>query len=76
MVRLLIMVNGKMGLQGKRQSIFENVQNQIFEIFKMLKNRMKFTTAVYWVNWKISNRGTSNTLSYIILSLLLVIVML
>ena len=31
MVRLLIMVNGKMGLQGKRQSIFENVQNQIFE---------------------------------------------
>ena len=47
MVRLLIMVNGKMGLQGKRQSIFENVQIQIFEIFKMLKNRMKFTTAVY-----------------------------
>ena len=38
------------------QFLFQNVQNEIFEVFKIFKNNMKFIRAAYWINSKISNR--------------------
>ena len=32
------------------QFFFQNVQNEIFEIFKMLKNNIKFTWTACWIN--------------------------
>ena len=45
------------------QFFLQNVQNEIFKIFKnMFKNNMKFTRAACWINSKISNRHRNTTL--------------
>ena len=44
------------------QSFFQNVQDEISEIFEMFKNNLKFTTAACWINSKISSRENSTTL--------------
>ena len=56
------------GFQEKRahksrdmQFFLHYVQNEIFKIFKMLKN-MDFTRAACWINSKISNRDKNSTL--------------
>ena len=56
------------GFQKKRahksrdmQFFVQNVQNETFEIFKMLKNNMKFTRAACWVNSKLSHRDKNTT---------------
>ena len=36
--------------------------NYIFEMFKILKNNMKFTRAACWINTKVSDRQSSTTL--------------
>ena len=40
----------------------QNVPNEIFKIFKMFENNMKFTRAACWINSKISNRDKNTTL--------------
>ena len=48
-------------LNGFQEKFFlQNVQNEIFKIFKMFKNNMIFTRAAHWINSKISNRDKKN----------------
>ena len=54
----------------------KNVQSELFEIFKMSKNDLKFTIATCWINSEISNRSNSTTLDILMLSLLLTIIIL
>ena len=35
----------------------QNVPNEIFKIFKMFENNMKFTRAAFWINMVINNIG-------------------
>ena len=51
------------------QFFLQNIQNEIFKIFKMFKNNMKFTRAACWFNSKISNRD-KNTAFIILLFVL------
>ena len=44
------------------QFVFQNAQNEIFEIFKMFKNNIKFTRAACRINSKINNRDDNITL--------------
>ena len=44
------------------QFFLGNVQNEIFKIFKMFENNMKFTRAACWINSKKSNRDKHTTL--------------
>ena len=57
------------------QPFLQNVPNEIFKIFKMFENNMKFTRAACWINSKISNRQKHHTHKILALSLLLVIIM-
>ena len=45
------------------QFFLQNVSNEIFKIFKMFENNMKFTRGACWINSNISNRD-KNTNSY------------
>ena len=54
------------------QFFLQNVQTEIFKIFKMFRNNIKFTR----VNSKISNRQKHQAQNILFLSLLLVIIML
>lgn len=54
------------------QKLFQNIQNEILENFKMFKN-MKFTRVACWINSKIKKHYTQNIF---MLSLFLVITML
>ena len=38
------------------QFFLQNVSNEIFKIFKMFENNMKFTRGACWINSNISNR--------------------
>ena len=44
------------------QFFLQNVQNEIFKIFKMFKNNMKLNRSACWINSSISNRDKSITL--------------
>ena len=44
------------------QFFLGNVQNEIFKIFKMLQDNMKFIWAACWIYSKISNRNKNTTL--------------
>ena len=44
------------------QFFLGNVQNEIFKIFKMLQDNMKFTWAACWIYSKIRNRNKNSTL--------------
>ena len=48
-------------LQGKRFR-FQNVQREIFEIFKIIKNNIKLTTAACWINSEVRNGDNNTTL--------------
>lgn len=49
---------------------------EIFKMFKMIKNNIKFIRAAYWINSKVSNRDKKqHTYNNIILSVLLVIIL-
>ena len=53
----------KRALESRNMQFFlQNVPNEIFKIFKMFENNMKFTRAAYWINSKISNRDKNTTL--------------
>ena len=41
------------------QFLFQNVQNETFEIFKMFKNKMTFTRAVFALTQNIATRKTA-----------------
>ena len=58
----------RLGFQEKRarksrdmQFFLQNVPNEIFKIFKMFKNNMKFIGAACWINSKTSNRDKNTT---------------
>ena len=36
------------------QFLFQNIQDKIFEIFKMFRNNIKFTRAAFWINLKLA----------------------
>ena len=44
------------------QSFLQNIQNEIFKILEIIKNNMKFTLAVCWINSKISNKRKNTAL--------------
>ena len=44
------------------QFFLQNVPYEIFMIFKMFENNMKFTRGACWINSKISNRDKNTTL--------------
>ena len=44
------------------QFFLQNVPNEIFKIFEMLENNLKFTRAACWINSKISKREENTTL--------------
>ena len=44
------------------QFFLQNVPNEIFKIFKMLENNIKFIRAACWINSKISKRYKNTTL--------------
>ena len=44
------------------QFFLQNVPNEIFKIFKMFENNMKFTRGACWINSEISNRDKNTTL--------------
>ena len=45
------------------QFFLQNVQNEIFKIFRMFKSNMKFIRVACWINCKISNRDKTTTLT-------------
>ena len=61
------------GFQEKRahksrdmQFFLQNFQNEIFNIFKMFKNNMKFIGGACWINSKISNNNRDKNTTLII----------
>ena len=53
----------------------QNVQNEIFMIFKIFKNNMKFARLTWWINSKKQQRQKHQTHNIPILSLLLINIM-
>ena len=54
----------KRALKSKDMQFFlQNVPNEIFKIFKMFENNMKFTRATCWINSKISDRDQNTKLT-------------
>ena len=53
----------KRDLKSRDMQFFsQNVPNEIFKVFKMFENNMKFTRAACWINSKIRNRDKHTTL--------------
>ena len=46
---------------SQMQFFLQNVPNEIFKIFKMFENNVKFTRAACWINSKITNRDKNTT---------------
>ena len=56
----------KRDLKSRDMHIFlQNDPNEIFKIFKMFENNMKFTRAACWINSKISKRDKNTTLIFL-----------
>ena len=73
--KLYIVFKKKRALKSRDMQFFlQNVPNEIFKIFEMFENNMKFIRATCWVNSKISSRDKDTAL-ILIFSLLLVIIM-
>ena len=54
----------KRALKSRDMQFFlQHIQNEIFKIFKMFKNNMKFTRAACWLNSKIISRDKNATLT-------------
>ena len=53
----------KRALKSRDMQFFlQNIPVEIFKIFKMFENNIKFTRAACWINSKITNRGKNTTL--------------
>ena len=52
----------KVYIKSRDIFFFQNVPKEIFRIFKMFENNMKFTRAAWRINSKISNRDKNTTL--------------
>ena len=48
------------------QFSLEDVQDEIFKIFKTFKDNLKFAREACWINSKISNRDTTLIYSYFV----------
>ena len=47
------------------QFFLQNVPNEIFKIFEMLENNLKFTRAACWINSKISKRENTTLIIFL-----------